>query len=346
MSVDAARPSRRPRVVGARTTARMTTISSRPTARYPRSPRRKRPEDRPAVGHEPVPGDRGLEDPPRVPGPERQDREDLALVAPQRLEVGPRPAVRHERQPQDGHGRGRHEPRPDRPAPAEPGPRPGGERRDERDGLRLGHERDPERDCGQVRPAADREDRRDEPGQDVDRLELAPPGARVDDDRREQHAQGRRDRPARPIAEQVRDAERQPGVGDDRRDLQREAYRQVRGVGGRPEGRLEDPEDPEHVDHDRWEGEIGPIRLPERVGRDPVRPLGEDVHVRPEPEGREQDDSDGDGGGQPQPEEGQVERTDGPEAGGDVAFGRVVGGRRRRPLPTAGSRTSTARRSR
>ena len=61
--------------------------------------RRERAEDRSAVGDESVPRDRGLEDPPRVPGPERQDREDLALVPPECLEVGSRPAVGNERQP-------------------------------------------------------------------------------------------------------------------------------------------------------------------------------------------------------------------------------------------------------
>ena len=76
-------------------------------------------------------------------------------------------------------------------------------------------------------------DDRGQRGQHVDRLVLAPPGADVEDGRVQDDRRGPDDRPARPVAERVRDQQRQPDVGDRRRGLHQRPDRRVRRVGRR-----------------------------------------------------------------------------------------------------------------
>ena len=66
---------------------------------------RERPEERDVVGDELATGRGLLEQPPGVPGPQRQDVEDLVLVVAEVGEVAGRAAGRDERQPQDDEGR-------------------------------------------------------------------------------------------------------------------------------------------------------------------------------------------------------------------------------------------------
>ena len=61
--------------------------------------KRDRAEDRDLVRGEAADG-RDLDEPPEVPGVERQDREDVALVDGQVVEVVERSTGRDERQPQ------------------------------------------------------------------------------------------------------------------------------------------------------------------------------------------------------------------------------------------------------
>ncbi len=250
-------------------------------------PQRDRPKHRALVGHERPAGQELLDEPPDVPRPEREDREDVALVLGEVPDIARRTSGREERSPEqdddaDPDHRSRH-------SSAEPvaGEEPRRERHDERQRLRLRHERDREHRRGRQRVAAHGEEVRDEPEHDVDRLVLAPPGAHVDHRRVEEDPETRHDRPPRPAPQLPRHEPAQDDVGEARRQLHDRPDRGIGRVRHRPKGRLDGREEPPEVDHDRREREVLVVGVPERPRREAVDPEDELVEVAAQAIGRE-----------------------------------------------------------
>ena len=186
-----------------------------------------------------------LQDPPGIPGSEREDREQRAVVH-QVPEVPGGSRGRNERNPQQrnrGQADGR---RPDGSPPATRREEPGRERNDQRQRLRLGHEADRDRHCRPARPPTRRQDPRDEHREDIDGFELRPQPGDVGDRGVEQDAQDRDHRPAGTVAQGPADDRGDPEVGDRRRKLdQHECGRVVRGcVQQSRRHRTEEPPDP------------------------------------------------------------------------------------------------------
>ena len=99
-SVAAARPRPAPSGSGPRKTRTNTASSPRSGQPVADVAERDRPEDRALVGDERAAGEQLLDEPPEVPGSQRQDREDVALVLGEVAQVVLDAAGGDERQPQ------------------------------------------------------------------------------------------------------------------------------------------------------------------------------------------------------------------------------------------------------
>ena len=242
-----------------------------------------RPDDRAGIRHELAARKELLDEPPGVPGADRDDREDAALVLPEVAEIRLRSARGDEGEPQDD-DRGRPDGRrPRRSPPAVTSQEPRSERDEEGKGLRLRHDRDGERDGSEQGVPAHREDEGNRPEEHVDRLVLAPPRADVDDRGVVEDREAAEDRPARRRPEVPRDEPSEEEVEDARRELHDGSHDGVGRCGHRLEvGELGGQPAPD-VDHHRREGDVHVVGMAERLRREAVDPEHELVEIAGEP---------------------------------------------------------------
>ncbi len=257
-----------------------------------------RPEDGVVVGHELAAGERLLDEPPQIPCPERQDREDVALVLGQVLQVVGRAAGRDERQPDEDDDAGPDRGRRQEPAQAAASPEPGGERDEEGECLRLGHERECEGRGRHRIPILEREHDRRHGEQQVDALVLAPPGRDVEDGRDQQDRDGGRHAPDDAVAQGVQREQRQPDVRQRGGQLHQCPDARVGCVGDGLEGRLDGRQHAPDVGHHRRERQVLVVGVAETTDGNAVDPQDELVEVAAEALGREERDPDDHAGDQ------------------------------------------------
>ena len=258
---------------------------------------RERPGERDVVADEVPTGGRLLEQPPRVPRAQREHVEDLALIRAEVSEVSRRPAGRQERQPQHRDHRQTDERGPKEVAPAAGRPEPGGEREEERDRLRFGHERHRDQRGGNPVPTVDRGDHCRQRREDEDRLVLPPPRADVEHGRMEEDGRHRHHGPARSITQRVGRQPREPEVGDRGRGLHQHPDPRVARIDRRGERRLDRREQAPDVGHDRPERDRPGVRAAVQgrhaLRRDVMDPPDELIEVAAEAGTGQQRQADG-----------------------------------------------------